>query len=331
MDVDYRPLRHSEEEAVLDLWLEAFPGRDREQRRRAIGNDEDWHAHTVVAAAPDGRLLSSAHYWPLQIRDGRGRPCRVGGVSHVATLVAARRQGHAGRLLDLLIEMMRREGCAWSFLFASAAGRTLYERHGWRTFLAEKRAGMVAYDRPAEHPSYVIRRYDPAAERDGWLALAAVYDAYNATRPLSLVRTDEYWRGYYARRVAERIAPPGGFFVAERPGGADELVGYALVAVGSVGFEVLELGVRQGEDGAVVPLLHAIADEAQRRGAAHGTIWSPRDVVTDVAVVSVFGASVRVVPDDHLLGRSIDPRSGAETLAVATAASGAWFWPSDAF
>ena len=191
-EVSYRQIQSDEESAVLDLWAANLPV-ERERLQYEYRTDPLRGKHTFVAAG-DGAILSAVAYYLRSLRDIDGQPTLVGGVSAVATRPDARGQGHARRLLDLAVESMRREGCAWSLLFTDVGG--YYERLGWQTVETRYREGRLAAERPAVPGDYSVERFNPAREDGGWEALARVYDAYNARRPVCLSRALPYWQGY---------------------------------------------------------------------------------------------------------------------------------------
>jgi len=99
MPVDYRLMRAGEARAVRDLWCRSPD--DRSYQAARFATDPAAHAHTYVAVDPDGAILATLHYHVSVRNDATGMPHRVGELGSVATRVAARRQGHATRLLLL--------------------------------------------------------------------------------------------------------------------------------------------------------------------------------------------------------------------------------------
>ena len=150
------------------------------------------HDHTYVAVASDSTILSTLHYLVTVRRDIIGRPHLVGMIDSVGTRAEARRQGHATRLLQLAVDALQTAGCDWSLLVATDEGRPLYERYGWQCYGEPWRRGTVAGALPAGDPRYVAQPYDPLNEPDGWDQIAAVDEAFNCLRPLTVVRDAAY-------------------------------------------------------------------------------------------------------------------------------------------
>lgn len=68
MAVEYRRMHAEEEHNVLGLW-----GEPSYQAAR-FATDPAARAHTLVAVAPDGRVLSALHYLVRFRRDASGTP-----------------------------------------------------------------------------------------------------------------------------------------------------------------------------------------------------------------------------------------------------------------
>src|SRR6478735_1332185 len=101
MPVEYRNMLPSDEEAILDLWLETWKGAERERARAGIRADTNLEQHTFIAVGDDRSILAATHYWLHLLRDAQGVSRPVGCVSHVATRETARRQGHARTLMGM--------------------------------------------------------------------------------------------------------------------------------------------------------------------------------------------------------------------------------------
>ena len=165
MAVDYRLMRAEEKHAVLALWARSAD--DLAYQAARFATDPDVHAHTYVAVAPDGTILSTLHYRVTFRRDATGTPRPVGEIDSVGTRAEARRQGHATRLLLLALDTLRDAGCDWSLLVATDEGRPLYERYGWRCYGEPWHRGTVTCPLPQDDDQYVVRPYDPRQEPAG--------------------------------------------------------------------------------------------------------------------------------------------------------------------
>lgn len=96
---------------------------------------------------------------------------------------------------------MQQDVCVWYLIFTSEEGRSLYERCSWHRVPTTVRQGLLASEHPAPDGGYTVGPYDPVAELSGWTPvndnytypttgtpLATIYEANNATRPLTVVR-----------------------------------------------------------------------------------------------------------------------------------------------
>jgi ribosomal protein S18 acetylase RimI-like enzyme len=95
---------------ALTLWMDVLET----DADEALGTFRDFHnnpqrfAQSYVAVADEGTLLATVCYWVRDVRGTSGQPVRIGHLYHVATHPAARRQGHAGRILDHTIQALVR-------------------------------------------------------------------------------------------------------------------------------------------------------------------------------------------------------------------------------
>jgi hypothetical protein len=159
-----------------------------------------------------------------------------------------------------------------------------------------------------------------------------VYDAYNAARPLTLVRDPSYWQGYYSVRVGDWLSSAGAvYLVATRPAEAHALCGYVLAHVAATGFLIAEIGARPDDMEAIPALLSAVADEAARRGATRGKVKLPDEPSTTMALAALFGPTLQPDLNEELMARAIAPEFAEQELDAIVAAPGAIFWPFDEF
>jgi GNAT superfamily N-acetyltransferase len=326
--VEYRLMRAEEERVVLGMW-----GEPAYQAAR-LATDPAARAHTYVAAAPDGSILSALHYLVTVRRDAAGAPRRVGEIDSVVTVAAARRQGHATRLVRLALEALRAAGCDWSLLVATAEGRPLYERHGWRCYPERWRRGTVTGALPDGDGRYAVRPLDPQREPAGWDRIAAVDVAFNRERPLTVVRDAAYWRGYAAWRVGNWIADEGlVIFGAFRREAEPRLCGFAFAEYYPPAFQVRDLGVLPDAPGAAAALLAAVAAEASRRGIPPaGRLYLPEEPAIDAALDRLFGPTLHAGQDEgQLMARPIAADFAERELDAIFDAPGAHFSAIDVF
>ena len=328
MAVEYRLMRAEEEHVVLGLW-----GALSYQAAR-FATDPLAHAHTYVAVAPDGTILSTLHYLVRFRRDATGTPRQVGEIDSVMTRAEARRQGHATQLLLLAINALGRAGCDWSLLVATDEGRRLYERYGYQYYGEPWRRGTVTGALLRDADQYVVRPYDPREEPAGWDQIAAVDRAFNRQRPLTVVRDAAYWRDYAAWRVSNWITDEGLVIFAAFHGQADaRLCGFAFAEFYPPGFQVRDMSVLSDEPGAASALLTDVAAEARRRGIPLAArIYLPREPPIDAALDRLFGPTLHAGQDEgHVMARPIAAGFTYRHLDAIFAAPGAHLSTIDLF
>jgi GNAT superfamily N-acetyltransferase len=343
--ITYRTLEPHEEEAVLTLWAQVMedPYEVRKQVFYDFANDPQRFNRTHIALVPDGAICAAVSYWVREVRDGRGEPCRVGLLWGAATLPAFRRQGVATHLIERLILAMKQEGCRWSILFARDEARPLYERMGWSGFPTLYRGGLVATDKLSkETVDYTVQVYDPQQALQGWQPLARIYEEYNRMRPLSLVRSSEYWHGYVAWVASNWIANQRATYLVATPNGdSTDICGYVLVhyydqayAAQHFGsppwFHVSEIGARTGD--ALAALLSGIATQAYERDIAYSHFSLPEDKDIDKALEQLFVQPMnRESITGAIMARPVADDFDCAQLEALFTAPGALFWEIDRF
>jgi GNAT superfamily N-acetyltransferase len=332
MSVAYRLMNPAEEHAVLSLWSAVFHVPYVQEEQRFI-SDPLRYQTTFVAVASDGTILSTAHYRVYERRDADGTPRRVGELDPIATRPDAQRQGHATRLITCALDAMQQDGCDWSILETSEAGRPLYQRLGWHTFPIRYRRGALANQRPVCPTAYSTRRYEPSLGAQDWAQFARLYTAYNATRPLSVVRSQPYWQRFTAVRLMQRMTHEQlqiiGVWSAATP---DQPCGYILVHFFDFAFLVTEIGVLPDDISALTALLAAVGDEASRRGLRYGEVDLPHEAPLDAVIADLFGASLHLSDaNTRIMARPINPGFRAEQLEALFHAPNAFYSGIDHF
>jgi GNAT superfamily N-acetyltransferase len=332
MPVSYRLINPAEELALLSLWSDVFNvPYDQEQQR--FTSDPDRYQTTFVAIASDGAILSSAHYRVYERRDADGTPRRVGELDPVATRSDAQRHGHATQLTTHALNAMQRDGCDWSILETSEAGRPLYQRFGWQAFPMRYRRGALSEQRPRCPTSYHTRRYDPPIAAQDWAQFARLYSAYNLTRPLTVVRDATYWQKFTAVRLMQRIMNEQlqviGAWSTDTP---TQLCGYILVHFFDFAFLVKEMGALPGETLAITALVAAVSDEASRRGLVYGEVELPHEAPLDAIIADLFGTSLHLSDaNTRIMARPINPGFHMEQLEAIFQAPNAFYSGIDHF
>jgi predicted acetyltransferase len=323
--VEYRAMRSGEEEAVLSLWAEVWNDGGAYFQRYFTVDPHRRPEHTCVAVDEDGWILSAAHVCLRDLRDADGIPRRVGCIANVATRQEARNQGHSGRLLELTVKVMEAEGCAGSLLYSGVNRH--YERYGWRALPTPFRQGQIQPQREEGAAGFSVCPYDPVHGPAGWDRLASVYDAFNAARPLTIVRPLAYWRGFGARAFTE---PGAVILAATRKAADDVLAGYLLTHLSDQEISLLEIGWRSGDQECVSALISAAANLAAERQAMKMTVHLPFLPEIDAALDRV--ASGAAVKHHHAaMIRAVGANRDLSWLNAAFAAPGAIFWGADGF
>jgi GNAT superfamily N-acetyltransferase len=344
----YRNMLPHDEDAVFDLRISTWGGLSRDWARQGAYLDPDYSRHTFVAVDEDGTLLSSVRYWPRYLRDERGRPVRVGCVASVVTVEQARRQGHARKLMQMALDSMREEGFDWAFLFSSDMGVPLYESLDFRRYSGPYYRGRLVNVPQAPGTLYRIERFDRPfdIEDRAWQAVRTIYAEYNAQRPLSLVRDDSYWRGYFARRAGSVLpAHSSSLLLASTPDG--EPAGYLMVHVRvqepPAGqppnpydqFFIGEIGFVKGHEDALLSLLRFAVEEIQQQALEKdqpgGTVFLPNEPAIEESVRALFGDTLELVDDRTMMARPTSDGCTDEQIAAVFTAPGAHFWVMDDF
>ncbi|KNX38151.1 GNAT family N-acetyltransferase [Luteipulveratus halotolerans] len=126
--------------ALRAVMFEAMdvPGWDDDEWQQAAGEwfERSWGSaeHCIVVAEVDGRVVATS---VASLRDAVPSPGQPAGrrvlVHNVCTLPEARGQGHAQAAFAEMMRWVREEsGAEGAELYATAAGRTMYERAGFR-------------------------------------------------------------------------------------------------------------------------------------------------------------------------------------------------------
>ena len=341
MAVEYRNMRIEDEDEVYGLWQRTWGARNIEQVRSRSRLDPRFLDHIFIAIDEGGKVLSTARYAVRHIRDANALPRPAGCVASVVTVEEARRQGHAREVVRLALESMRSEGCAWTLLFSSSMGQSLYEGLGYRTYSAPYFRGTPS-GQLAPPGNYTIECLTSPFDisDDAWTAIRVIYKEYNKRRPLSLIRDEEYWQG----RVAMRLASGDGtytpfLFLARNANNIP--VGYLLVYFSTQQtareefnldqhLAINELGLAESHEGALDSLLSAALDRAEP-GAIGVTCLLPREQRLEQAMSIIFGDSLQILDDRRMMARPLGETFSEGDISAMFEAPGAHFWSMDDF
>lgn len=155
-----------------------------------------------MAALVEGEIVSSVHVFMRWMRDREGRSLKVGGIGSVSTHPGHRKRGFSGRLLEMAVAAMEREGCVWSLLGTGVHDH--YARYGWRSASTPEPWGELRED--VEGEATVLEPDDATLA-----AMAALYEVETATRPLATVRTEAAWRTAVRFRLSSQSLVLGAY------------------------------------------------------------------------------------------------------------------------
>lgn len=371
MSVTYRNILPEDEDAVFGLRMHTWGAPNIAYVRRNAYSDPLYLQRTFAAFSPDGTLLSTVGYWLRHVRDANGTPRRVGCVVSVVTIEAARRRGHARKLMQLALDSMADEGCDWSLLFSSGMGVPFYETLGYCLYPATYYQGTLAVgQQPVDGAAGVIPHTVHTAHTRGysivrseapfniadrnWQAIRGIYSTYNRHRSLSLVRDEGYWQSYFAPRLSSADAEDTTcVFLASIDGSGgtiDQPVAYLVARLLSTrsaqdffkedqGFLIREAAVIPGHDAALPTLISAMRDEllhwclpAAPERPLPGAAFLPREAEVEECMRVLFA------PDIHLSGerrrmmaKPIGDIFTKNNLTAAFQAPGALFGHMDKF
>jgi len=235
MAIEIRGMREDELDLVLDFFNRGSSApREYYQAiwKHAPGARPE-HSRVVF---DDGTPVAHQRLHVRELRLGR-TAVLMGGVGDVGTHPDHRRRGYGRMLLEDGYEYLRERGCDLVIIFSGV--HHFYCSCGYEkcpSVTYSVRTDDTVYSRTSGHR---VRWFEPEGDLE---AVSAVYDAYNAQRPLSIVRGVDYWRRH---RLWSRKDRPEGFLVCELGERGGQLAAYIRGGVG----DVVELGRLPGERG----------------------------------------------------------------------------------
>lgn len=223
MTLEVRAIRENEKEECLSLWKTAFSfeGNDAYFRRYFEG-DVDWLPYYTQVAALDGKIVSAVQI----VKRTVSMPdftLTMGGIANVATLPEFRNRGYNAQCLNAAIRIMEADAMDFSLLFTGI--HDYYRRFGFASLPLHELTGSLKPALKLPVTPYLVR---PATSAD-LPAIRHLYNLYNLHRPLSVCRSDAYWRDWIG------IEKPGALdeilVATETSSGKDAVpVGYVWVA-----------------------------------------------------------------------------------------------------
>jgi len=182
--IEFRALRPDE----LDAWCRhchsVFVGDVDGYFRGHFEMDPFKDTSLIFIAVDDGEIVSTVCVFDRTIWIG-GRAVRMGGIGEVSTKSAYRRQGLAGKLLEISIGAMNERGMPVSVLFGNQA---LYQRMGWR--FCGTSWTVVDAAKAALPEGLSIRAFD-----EGDLpCVMGLYDLFAGRLDGVVIRSEAYWK-----------------------------------------------------------------------------------------------------------------------------------------
>ncbi|MDQ4105622.1 MAG: GNAT family N-acetyltransferase, partial [Actinomycetota bacterium] len=223
-----RRARDEDVENILDLLT--YYDRPRSYFEPFYLKDPSYRPEHSWVAEEGGRLLAHLRVFDRPIRAG-GAELRVAGIGNVITDPDQRGRGLAGQLLRTMLEEIPAEGFSYSLLRAYQP--VLYERHGWAPIETETVRATLEEGEDSTTIELFSEEDLPEVMR--------LYDASNADRSGTTVRSPEYWRSQLEWLEEDRE----GFLTAWTGDGT--LAGYVRSRAGETATEILELGLRAGD------------------------------------------------------------------------------------
>jgi predicted acetyltransferase len=310
----YRTVQPSEYPQALDLWDIAFtPERAYFERYFQV---DPWYQQGDCFGAFEGdRLVSAVHVCRRPV-EWAGRTLWCGAIANVATHPDFRRQGLSRDLLRLAIELMEREGMAFSMLFTGSFGH--YGALGWEQVHTPQRLiqwgeGVQAFRHSGVQESISVGEavFGEATE-SYWKA---------PPRPLLLHRPETYFRGWVEwswRQASTRVlgGPDAGYAVFTLPDQHDRHP------------RVSEWAAMDAEGERA--LFRKAAELAAEAGFSTLKLENRPYYLTDPELEEL--GSVTTETEPHMMLRRIALPEGeyAEVKRLYAAGDAAW-WPADGF
>lgn len=267
-------------EPILDLLTEY--GLPRSYFEPFYLNDSSYHPEQSWVVEQDSQLVSHLRIYDRWIRISRAK-VHIAGVGNVITALNARGHGYAGKIMHVMLPILEQEGYAYSLLWTHIPD--LYGRYGWA--LIEQDLLRAVLPPPALETVRVT-----AFQRDDLPAIIRLYEAANAERTGTTIRTPEYWR-----EQPEWLHEHQDGFMVARPSAEAAPVGYVRSRTMQNAVDILELGFEGDSIEIGRALLTTLA--MQRDGQLQG-LFPPS--LRTIFLPGEFG----VVPEPGLMGRAIN-------------------------
>lgn len=269
-----REIQLAEYDQCLSLWLTCFPHLTPSHFARFLRGKTPGNLLRGVFLGD--QLISAVQIIPRALVRPHAS-CLSAYVTNVATLPQYRRQGFAIRCLQDALQVMEQEGYSFSRLLATGQGP--YARLGWLPDPLPILKGRLPAVLPALLPGYRLR----AVTAEDLPAIVQIYMGFNRDRPLSVVRSWEYWNDWL-------YTPDHGFLgstvVCLRN---DKIVGYVqFILNAALRHCVTEIGAGDSDSEALTALLWGVADLIRQDGGATIRLAVPADANLRTAIETLF-------------------------------------------
>lgn len=161
--------------------------------RRHYENDPHRFLASIFVCRDEGTLVSSVRVFHRQVWLD-GHPVSMAGIGEVCTLPAYRGVGISRKLLDLAMDYMRREGFVLSLL-----STTFFSHYAHQNFQQ-----VSSYRKKVRKPKITATPLRPL-DVTSFAEMASLYERYSKKAPLSMVRTDDYWRSWCRGEMGEAL------------------------------------------------------------------------------------------------------------------------------
>ena len=235
---EFRAIKRSEMEECLDMWGIVFERVGRQYFVPYFEGDPWFKRAYCRVCAVDGKIASAVQICERKVRVGEAELV-MGGIGNVGTYAEYRGRGYSSRLMLDTVRVMKRHGMDFSVLFTGI--QPFYEKALWRSVPQKFIHAEDLSLRKSAYP-YHIRSLDWDSDLPD---LQAIYESFNKGRPLTTIRTDEYWKGYLRARFGDPT------LVAELNG---KTVGYLHFAYDKPNCWPREIGYLQGHEACAGPL-----------------------------------------------------------------------------
>ena len=296
MSEEFRAIGPNELGDCLSLWREVFERTNGDYFAPYLHGDP-WYKHDYTrVCALDGKLVSALQICEREVRVGSAR-IRMGGIGNVATHPDHRRKGYSSRLLRDAIAVMLAHGMDFSVLFTGI--QPFYEKAGWCSVPVKALAGRLR--RRLREDTEIRYSTRPCDWTYDMPSIQRIHEEFNSTRPLTVVRSREYWKGY----AVPRFGAPKCTLLAETEG---RICGYLFFQFDKENFWLREIGYAPGDKECARVLIHRAAARTSALGVRR--IWSdlPREPEI-LAAIGQVAERVKIQEPMDMMCRMINMQS----------------------